>query len=302
MARARELTAEAENALETDPELSIHLALAALGPLREAGENTTQAVSALRAAIANDRVIFRSSGGNVVAVSPEGQLLATADVEDGEAVGVAVWDIEAQQIVERLATGLPGDLQFAPDGGSLFVVFRGADPSVMRWDLTTGQTTPFGPTETDSACCFALSPDSQLIAFETWNQEDEQELTAYEVQVWSLDDRGLVYRTPGWGPAFNADGLLSYSGGPEADPHIRVVDPITGDEVRSIATDLLPFSTSWSPDGTRIAVADDNGSSVIDVEKGIEVVRPILDRASDPEWLPGGDALVVGRRVGNTSD
>ena len=55
-----------------------------------------------------------------MAVSPDGQLLATADVEDGEAVGVAVWDIETQQIVERLATGLPEDLQFAPDGGSLF--------------------------------------------------------------------------------------------------------------------------------------------------------------------------------------
>ena len=165
---------------------------------------------------------------------------------------------------------------------------------MTRWDLTTGQTTPFGPTETDTACCLALSPDSQLIALETVNQEDRLELTAYEVQVWSLDDRGLVYRTPGWGPAFNADGLLSYVSGPEADSHIRVVDPITGDEVRSIATDFLPFLnlvvTRRHPDrrGRR------RWRVCHDVEKGIEVVRPDLDRANDPEWLPAGDAIVVG--------
>ena len=91
---------------------------------------------------------------------------------------------------------------------------------MMRWDLTTGRTTPLGPTESDSACCFALSPDGQLIAFETLNREDEQGLTAYEVQVWSLDHGGLVYQTPRWGPDFSTDGLLSYVSGPQRDPHI----------------------------------------------------------------------------------
>jgi WD40 repeat protein len=294
VARARELTAEAENVLETDPELSIHLALAAIEPLREAGENTTQAVNTLRAAIAADRVLFQVPGGEAVAVSPDGQLLATADVEDSVAIGVAVWDIETAEIVDRFTTASPPlDLAFSPDGESLFVAFRGADQPVMRWDLTTGQPTPFGPEDTDSAVGFAVSPDSRLIAFATWTLQDDSD--GY-TGVWSLDDRGLVYRTPGWGPAFNADGLLSYVSGPEADPHIRVVDPITGDEVRSIATDLteIPEWTSWSPDGTRIAAASQTDMAIYEVEEGVEVIRPTLDRVADPEWLPGGDALVVG--------
>ena len=127
----------------------------------------------LRAAIANDRVTFRAPGGGVVAVGPDGQLLATADVgEKAQAVGGAlVWDIKTEEIVNRFTTeSRLVDLQFSPDGDSLLrLAFRAADQSVMRWDLKNGQTTPFGPEETDTANGFAVSPDGSLIAFENVN-------------------------------------------------------------------------------------------------------------------------------------
>ncbi len=138
--------------------------------MRQAGEDTSQAVNTLRTAIANDRVIFRVPGGDVVAVSPDGRLLATKDVKDGEVIGVAVWDIETQQIIatsrNRVAR-LPG-LAFAPDGESLFIGHEEGTDAVTRWNLTTGQQTPFGPEDTDTAGWFALSSDG-LIAFETLN-------------------------------------------------------------------------------------------------------------------------------------
>ena len=135
----------------------------------------------------------------------------------------------------------------------------------MRWDLTTGRTTPFGPTESDSACCFALSPDSQLIAFETWNREDE--LTAYEVQVWSVDHGGLVYQTPRWGPDFSTDGLLSCVSGPQRDPH-GCRSSCRDDELHRRG--LPSFSDLMVADGSRIAAASQTDLEIYEVEEGVD--------------------------------
>jgi hypothetical protein len=62
IARARELVLEAEQVVSSDPELSAHLALASLAALTAGGEETAQAVSALRAAVESDRVVWRVPG------------------------------------------------------------------------------------------------------------------------------------------------------------------------------------------------------------------------------------------------
>ena len=168
----------------------------------------------------------------------------------------------------------------------------GAD-AIASWDLDTLQATPFGPQDTDAAGLLKISPDGSLIAFETWNEEDGD-----YVEVWPLDGGGLVYRTPGFAPAFNADGLLSLSGGSDSDPQIVVVDPLTGETVESFPTDFRPGGFAWSPDGTRIVATGgtvrETTAAVFDVQNGVEIVRPDVDRAGYPAWLPAGDSFVLG--------
>ena len=168
----------------------------------------------------------------------------------------------------------------------------------MRWDLTTGQTTPFGPTETDTACCFALSPDSQLIAFETWN-------TGRRARPHRIRSPGLVSRPtetsstgrPGGGPTSTPTGSSATRPPRPAGIRLVVVDPISGDE----APGPYPLTssrsrTSWSPDGTRIAAADANDRSGDIRSRGRESksFAPTSTGSNDPEWLPAGDAIVVG--------
>ncbi len=164
----------------------------------------------------------------------------------------------------------------------------------MRWDLTTCRRHPSGPTETDAACCFALGPDGQLIAFETWNQEDEEDPTAYEVQVWSLTGRRPRLPDARVGARLQcrrAPQLLDRQGRRESDRCRRSRlgrDPPVDTHRLLHLSDLMV--TRWQPDSRR----QPNRSGDIRSRGRVEVIRPNLDRVNDPEWLPAGDAIVVG--------
>jgi WD40 repeat protein len=112
----------------------------------------------------------------------------------------------------------------------------------------------------------------------------------------------LVYETGdgGVGADFNADGLMSYAVDDEfgagAEPSVRVINPATGELIQTFPTDLdIVLFTSWSPDETRIAAANQQEVIVFDVATGAEISRTgDGGRLFEPKWLPDGDAFVVG--------
>ena len=112
---------------ELDPDLSGLLALNAIEAFQATGEVPGEAVSALRAAIADQRVTLRIPGGRFVAVHPGGSLLATADGN-----GAAVWDTTTSEVVERYSRGnaVSAEAAFSPDGSLLAVYFKDVDPPV----------------------------------------------------------------------------------------------------------------------------------------------------------------------------
>jgi WD40 repeat protein len=302
VAQARELTLEAEKALEFDPELSALLALSAVSTLRAAGEDSTQAESALREAIASDRVVTRMPGGEFVAVHPDGTLLAT---RDGSGIGVRDWQsgtvVEQYGRPDALETGvaiLPTGAAFSPDGNLLAAVFAEATPPLSVWNRTTGESFTLGAEPIAGVAAVVFSRDGELLAF---RMEDE-----VGVEVWSVTERRLVYQTNDGGntPDFNADGLMSYAVDSEfcetCVSAVRVVDPLSGRLVHSFSTDLDPlYFTAWSPDGTRIAAGNQATVVVFDVATGDEIARTVdVGRPYRPEWLPSGDAFVVGSEAG----
>ena len=86
VATARELSLQAAEQLDIDPERSVLLALEAIDLFDASGGDASQAVTALRQAVAADRTVARFPGAAFVAVSRDGSLFATGDGDSGVTV------------------------------------------------------------------------------------------------------------------------------------------------------------------------------------------------------------------------
>jgi class 3 adenylate cyclase/WD40 repeat protein len=283
LAQARELVLEAGNVLEFDPELGLLLGLEAAEAMREAGvEPDADVANLFHQAIAADRLVDRFPGGRLAAVHPDGTLVATADGD-----GVAVWDIERREIVERY--GRPGALAervvFSPDGNLLAVTFWRSKPPVTVWDRRSGESFDLGAGEGTNA--IDISPDGRLVAFVTY--------PPLATEVWSLSERRQVGSFEGAGlPDFGPNGELAISVCTDAGScELRVVAPDSGAVQRSFSLDFDPL-TAWSPTGDRIAVWDGLSIVVLDAITGDELSRTSVDRTGPPVWLASGRQYVSG--------
>ena len=287
LAQARELIANARDALELDPDLSGLLALNAIDAFQTAGEVPGEAVSALRGAITAQRVRFRIPGGRFVAVHPGGSLLATADGN-----GVAVWDATTREVAESYSRGdaVSAEAAFSPDGNLLAVYFKDVDPPVTVWDRTSGESFEIGAGLVTDLPVITFNADGSLLAFGS---------VGPGVEVWSVDEPSRVMEVEGFGPDFAGNGLMSHGFCIEGessfeDCEVRVVDPTSGQVIRAFTSDVLPFFTAWSPDGSRIVMASQDVAVVRDAESGQEISRTDVDRVYAPRWLPSGEAFVAG--------
>ena len=283
IARAQSLVLEAEKAVESDPELAVHLALAAIDGFRVAGEDTVQAVSALRTAVAADRVVSRLSGGAVGADST-GRFVAISSPE-----GVRVVDLETGRTVDRCGSGRSFPPAFSPDG-SLLAFSPGTGRTGLA--ICNRSTAEFVELNfwVDRVAVFGPNGHYLAVASDTGG-----------ISVWSLTDGRFVYETNlGSGPDFSNSGLLSYAAGDQ----VRIVDPRDGSLVRSFD---LPgariWHTAWSSDDADIAVSTDSEVVILDAQTGVEISRsqeadaahvvPLLDgrglftlaSPSPPVWL-----------------
>ena len=169
LAVSRELSLAATNALETDPELSLLLALQALetSETQEAEEALHRAVQANRTLLA-----FETGGtgyyGTLLAAAPDGTQLATA----GESAAV-IWDSRTGEMVEELPLAATGSahhvLAFDGRGENLALVTAGPDRAsvtLYRWSLADerNRTVTKLPAAHDESSDIALSPDWGLLA------------------------------------------------------------------------------------------------------------------------------------------
>ena len=286
LAQAREVVLEAEQAVQHDPELSIHLALFSIDVFRQAGEDPAQAVAALRAAIAANRIVFRLpswEGPKAVAFHPDEPLLATA--ADGPSI--EVWDLATHRLVETYGSADVFYVAFSPNGNLLAA--SGRDPEkVTIWNRATGIPTSI----TEGGRDLVFSPDGAYLA---WWVESE-----LVVEVWSLAERRVVYRSDGDStvPDFGPTGLLVFADVFGGRTVVKIIEPASGRLIRSHPVDIpIGWHIAWSPDGSLIATASSTTTIVIDADTGAEVSRTAVDLVG-LEWLPDSDALVVGGRSG----
>lgn len=182
LAISRELSSEAVHTLPIDPELSILLALEALGTLE-----TAETHEALHRAIQASRVINAFDTGAtghvnpIMDVSPDGERLVTA----GES-SLTIWDVTTGTAIEQLPLPESADVHhyvgFDSDGESVTLVSASADArsiSIHSWmgrssSSLAGKTLPI---EHDAESTIVTDPSRRLLAV----SHDEPALELWDI-------------------------------------------------------------------------------------------------------------------------
>lgn len=204
-------------------------------------------------------------------------------VAHGRNDGVLLWDVGTRRLAHRLAAAGPV-FAFAPDGGSVFTV----GPLLGRWDTKTG-TALYPEVRNDGH----VGP-VQAVAFATDGKAVATAGDDGTVRVW---DRAAGTHTSHPGRA--ARNVLAFAPGGRllvaaADAGVlQLLDAGTGKEVRRFTLPQLPECTTdvasarFTPDGRLVAV----GTSRAQVLRGgtlIQTARPEPVRA----WNSGSGELV----------
>ncbi len=159
LATSRELSLEALNLLEADPELAILLALEALST-----QHTLEAENALHQALQAHRVLYTLTGHsaavNAVVFGPDGASVISGS-DDGT---IKVWDVEAGTEIRTLDehTGPVTKLEFSP-GGEVFAS-ASMDGSVMIRDPISGEVQHTLAGHSGGVLSIEFSPDGTRFA------------------------------------------------------------------------------------------------------------------------------------------
>lgn len=263
IAFTRELSVNAVNNLEIDPERSILLALQAVAVSSVDGKPVLrEAEEALHRAVQASRVQFTLRGHTAglwdIAFSPDGKRLATASI-DGTA---KVWDAATGRELLTLCchSAIVYSIAFSSDGTRLAT--GSWDKTAKVWDAVTGQEILNLRGHTDFIRGIAFSPDGTRLATASidktarvWDARTGQELLTLTGHIGGVSNI-----------AYSPDGkrLATSSWSDEQEHTAKVWDAISGKLLLTLSghTSTI-YDIAFSPDGKRVATAGDDGTAKI---------------------------------------
>lgn len=228
------------------------------------GTNTTPALTDSGQHNQPIRMIPGIKGGvSAVAVSPDGQLLATASTDEPT---IQLSNPQTGQLLNTLKghTNPVADVAISPDGKIL--VSGSRDKTIKLWDVSTGQLIRTLSGHSDVVETVAISQDGTILASGSWDKT---------IKLWNLETGALIRTLTGHTQSVSAlalspDGQTLASG--SADETLRIWNLKTGKLLQTHSDSSSPYpgyfsylvnSVAISPDGQFVA-----SSTIDDVSKG----------------------------------
>jgi Tol biopolymer transport system component len=100
--------------------------------------------------------------------------------------------------------------------------------------------------------------------------------------------------TPGRAPDPVTNGRIAFTRRLSTEWNVFTVDP-DGSGEQHVTHGVRDYSTSWSPDGSRIVVDRENGLTVMDADGSNPVVIADAGEGSFPSWSPDGTKILFTR-------
>ncbi|NJL01336.1 MAG: protein kinase [Spirulinaceae cyanobacterium SM2_1_0] len=231
-----------------------------------------------------------TSSINAVAISPDGQLLASASADKT----IRLWELAtgAKRDILKGHTSFVNDLAISQDGRAL--ISASADTTIRIWDLTTGEEIQSLTGHTAAVDRLEISPDGQTLVSVGAD---------FTIRCWNLQTGQLEHTLVGHESSINAiaispDGKILASAG--ADRSTRLWDLRTGQLQQTlVGHESFINAIVISPDGKTLATGSaDTTLKLWDLATGAEIQTLsghsgfINDLAISPDgqWLASASA------------
>ncbi|MDQ3153956.1 MAG: TIR domain-containing protein [Actinomycetota bacterium] len=307
VAIARQLIAQAEAALDTDPRTALRLGIAARH-IHPDGETHSSLVNTLTTTRYAGALTGDNSAVSSMAFSPDGHTMVIGS-DDGT---TALWDFTDPAQPRRLGQPLSGhtsgvsSVAFTPDGRTLAT--SDAVGAVILWDLTDpAQPRRLGlPLSHTGAVTSAFAPDGRTLAVGSNSDEGT-------VILWDLTDRAQPRRL-GQPLSGHRGGVLSVAFAPDghtlataSNDNTAILWDLTDPaQVRPLGPPLtghtsIVTSVAFAPDGTTLATGSwDNTVILWDLSDPAQA-RPLglpltghTDVVTSVAFAPDGTTLATG--------